>query len=114
MNQFQQLHHPPLTIDTKDYMLLGDLNFHLDDPTGQNSTNLLDSLESIGLNQLTQGPTYTSGHTLDPIFTSSNKIRYSNTTQLTWTDHYSIHFSISTPHTYRPKVPTTPRHSWKQ
>lgn len=84
-----------LTIDSRAYILLGDLNFHLVDRNNPSSTALLGSFSNIRLTQLVPEPTLTAGHTLDSIFTTS--IKYNYTTPLTLTNHGIIHFQINTP-----------------
>ncbi|KAJ1182464.1 hypothetical protein NDU88_007654, partial [Pleurodeles waltl] len=70
-----------------DYILLGDLNFHLENNNDINTTNLIDNLTNFGLKQLVTSPTHSTGHTLDPIFSASNHVSFSHTTELSWTDH---------------------------
>ena len=87
----------PLTIDSEHYIFLGDHNFHLDNTNDTNTADLLESLSNIGLKQLVTDPTHRAGYTIDPIFIASNRVKYSHTTELTWTDHHSVHFSITRP-----------------
>ena len=51
--------------------IVGDLNFHLDDPTNSYAKKFNASLKSYSFKQLIKQPTYTSGHTLDILITKS-------------------------------------------
>ncbi|KAJ1115343.1 hypothetical protein NDU88_003567 [Pleurodeles waltl] len=77
-----------------DYILLGDLNFHLENNNDVNSTTLIANLANLGLRQLVTTPTHAVGHTLDPIFSTSAHITFNHTTELHWTDHHCIHFTF--------------------
>lgn len=74
---------PPIAIDSEHYILLGNLNFHLHDPSDTNTTDLLESMSNIGLRQLVTDPTRIAGHILNPIFTSSTRVKYNLISQLT-------------------------------
>ncbi|KAJ1092168.1 hypothetical protein NDU88_005280 [Pleurodeles waltl] len=103
----------PHALSSTDYILLGDLNFHLENLTDNNTTALLDNLANLGLNQLVNTPTHYAGHTLDPIFSSSKHITFSHTTELTWSDHSCVHFIFKKTtvlhHTQQP-----PRRHWNR
>ncbi|KAJ1188596.1 hypothetical protein NDU88_005355 [Pleurodeles waltl] len=83
-----------------DYILLGDLNFHLENTNDINTTNLIDNLDNLGLKQLITSPTHTAGQTLDLIFSASNHVSFNHTTEPHWTDHRCIHFSFQKPVTH--------------
>ncbi|XP_078524845.1 vomeronasal type-2 receptor 26-like [Lissotriton helveticus] len=78
----------PHTITTMNYILIGDLNFHLDSTSEPNSTTRWYILTIIGLKQLISTPTHWAGHILDPIFAAGYNVYFSHTTQPPWTDHY--------------------------
>ncbi|KAJ1105718.1 hypothetical protein NDU88_003123 [Pleurodeles waltl] len=103
----------PHALSSTDCILLGDLNFHLENLTDNNSTALLDNLANLGLKQLVNTPTHYAGHTLDPIFSSSKHITFSHATELTWSDHSCVHFSFKKTtmhhHTQQP-----PRRHWNR
>ncbi|KAJ1134487.1 hypothetical protein NDU88_000938 [Pleurodeles waltl] len=103
----------PHALPSTDYILLGDLNFHLENHTDNNTTALLDNLANQGLKQLVNTPTHHAGHTLDPIFASSKHISFSHTTELAWSDHSRVHFSFKKTtvhhHTQQP-----PRRQWNR
>ncbi|KAJ1116180.1 hypothetical protein NDU88_004398 [Pleurodeles waltl] len=84
----------PHALSSTDYILLGDLNFHLENHTDNNTTAVLDNLANLGLKQLVNTPTHYAGHTLDPIFSSSKHITFSHTTERTWSDHSCVHFNF--------------------
>ncbi|KAJ1198862.1 hypothetical protein NDU88_002701 [Pleurodeles waltl] len=82
------------TLASMDYILLRDLNIHLENNNNVNSTTLIDNLANLGLRQLVNAPTHATGHTLDHIFSTSNHIAFNRTTILYWTDHHCIHFTF--------------------
>ncbi|KAJ1124616.1 hypothetical protein NDU88_003065 [Pleurodeles waltl] len=67
-------------LTSTDYILLGDLNFHLENNNDTNYTTLIDNLTNHGLRQLVNTPTHIAGHTLDPIFSSSAHVTFNHTT----------------------------------
>ncbi|KAJ1212840.1 hypothetical protein NDU88_000484 [Pleurodeles waltl] len=77
-----------------DYILLGDLNFHLEQNNDPNTTALLANLANLGLKQLVNTPTHIAGHTLDPIFSASKHVSFSHASALHWTDHNCVHFTF--------------------
>ena len=52
-------------------------------------------MDNIELKQLVTNPTHIAEHMLDPIFSASNRVKYSHTTELTWIDHHIVHFTIT-------------------
>ncbi|KAJ1210157.1 hypothetical protein NDU88_005525 [Pleurodeles waltl] len=103
----------PHAINSTDFILLGDLNFHLEDDKDRNTTALLDNLANLGLKQLVTTPTHHAGHTLDPVFSSSKYVTFSHSTNLQWTDHSCVHFSFSKTTTHH-HPQQTPRRSWNK
>ncbi|KAJ1196519.1 hypothetical protein NDU88_000389 [Pleurodeles waltl] len=81
-------------LTSTDYILLGDLNFHLENNNDANTTSLIDNLSNLGLGQLVNTPTHIAGHTFDPIFSASNHVTFNHTTELHWTYHHCIHFTF--------------------
>lgn len=53
----------PIALDSKSYIFLADLNFHIDDPTDKNTTHHLDSMSSLGLTQIIHESTHCRTHT---------------------------------------------------
>ncbi|KAJ1164013.1 hypothetical protein NDU88_004460 [Pleurodeles waltl] len=84
----------PHALASPDYILLGDLNFHLEQNNDPNTTTLLDNLANLGLKQLVNTATHIAGHTLDPIFSASKHVFFSHASALHWTDHSCIHFTF--------------------
>ena len=54
-------------------LLLGDFNFHIEDPTKNDAQQFMDLIDSLGLKQHVQGPTHERGHTLDLVITRSSE-----------------------------------------
>ena len=65
------------TID-KNILIVGDLNFHLDDPTNRDSARFASVLESCGLRQHVSEPTHVGGHTLDVVISRDTEDIVSN------------------------------------
>ncbi|KAJ1123466.1 hypothetical protein NDU88_001935 [Pleurodeles waltl] len=103
----------PHALPSTDYILLGDLNFHLENRTNNNTTALLDNLANLGLKQLVNTPTHYAGHTLDPIFSSSKHISFSHTTELSWIDHSCVHFSFKKTNVHH-HAQQPPRRQWNR
>ena len=53
-------------------VIMGDLNFHIDDPRDTDAQKFLQTLSDHGLLQHVTGPTHVLGHTLDVIITREN------------------------------------------
>ena len=51
-------------------LIVGDLNFHLDDSSKSHATQFKDILEALNLKRLVKGATHVSGYTLDLLITS--------------------------------------------
>ena len=98
---------PQHTLSKSDIVLLGDINFHLENSTQSNSRSFIQTLESNNLKQHTQGPTHYSGHTLDVVITreTSTLIRDVTVTDIGLCNddgnllngHYAIIFTINQP-----------------
>ena len=58
-----------LAKDHKSFIIVGDLNFHLDVGENQNTIKFMGILDELNLVQLVEGQTHTAGHTLDVIIT---------------------------------------------
>ncbi|KAJ1209000.1 hypothetical protein NDU88_004379 [Pleurodeles waltl] len=94
-----------------DYILLGDLNFHLENNNDANSTALINNLANLGLKQLVTTPTLAAGHTLDNIFSASPHVSFNHTTEPHWTDHRCVHFTFRKPTTHH-RTQQLPRRCW--
>ena len=82
----EDLHHT-----TKNLVIIGDLNFHLE-KTCSNSETFHSLIESFDFIQKVNFPTHIHGHTLDLVLTKSNN---DNIFNVHTTDAFSDHFSIS-------------------
>ena len=98
---------------SKDILITGDLNFHLDDTANKDANEFKNTLQALGLTQHVTEATHVCGHTLDVIITSE---KYSAVSDITVTDpgltdhngritrdHFAISFSIR----QLPKPPPT-------
>ncbi|KAJ1124555.1 hypothetical protein NDU88_003006 [Pleurodeles waltl] len=103
----------PHALASPDYILLGDLNFHLEQNNDPNTTALLDNLANLGLKQLVNTPTHIAGHTLDPIFSASNHASSSQSSIIHWTDHRCVHFTFRR-ETLHLRTQPIPRRHWNK
>ena len=78
-------------------LILGDFNFHVDDPNDRDAKRLLTLLESFHLQQHVHLPTHIDGHTLDLVITrsSSNLITDLFVTKPFISDHCAVHFKVT-------------------
>ncbi|KAJ1120807.1 hypothetical protein NDU88_008956 [Pleurodeles waltl] len=100
----------PHALASPDYILLGDLNFHLEQNNDPNTTTLL---ANLGLKQLVNTATHIAGHTLDPIFSASKHVFFSHTSALHWTDHSCVHFTFRC-ETRHLRTQPIPRRQWNK
>ncbi|KAJ1200292.1 hypothetical protein NDU88_004116 [Pleurodeles waltl] len=96
-----------------DYILLGDLNFHLENNNDANTASLTLNLSNLGLRQLVNTPTHIAGHTLDRVFSTSSHVTFSHTSELHWTDHHCVHFTFKK-HTEHHRTPLPPHRRWSK
>ncbi|CAJ1055574.1 PREDICTED: uncharacterized protein LOC109521672 [Xyrichtys novacula] len=77
--------HPSFLSDFSDFithlntisssvLLLGDFNFHIDNPTFKQASNFLDLLDTLNLTQHVHSPTHSHGHTNTPNFLQKPQI----------------------------------------
>ncbi|KAJ1111919.1 hypothetical protein NDU88_000191 [Pleurodeles waltl] len=76
-----------------------------------NDANTASLTLNLGLRQLVNTPTHIAGHTLDPLFSSSNHISSSHTSELHWTDHHCVHFTFRK-NTEHHRIPLPPHRRW--
>ena len=92
-------------IVNKEILIVGDLNFHLEDKENHDTKRFSSLLESCGLHQLVQQPTHVHGHTLDTIIIRDTSNIISNITvtdpglsghdgKLT-RDHFAVNFTTT-------------------
>ncbi|KAJ1200296.1 hypothetical protein NDU88_004120 [Pleurodeles waltl] len=103
----------PHALASPDYILLGDLNVHLEQNNDPNTTALLDNLTNLGLKQLVITPTHIAGHTLDPIFSARKHISFSHSSAIHWTDHRCVHFTFRH-ETRHLRTQPIPRRQWNK
>ncbi|XP_052799130.1 uncharacterized protein LOC128230724 [Mya arenaria] len=59
-------------------VIVGDLNFHLDQPTNSDTKKFNSNLDAFGMHQHVAEPTHVAGHTLDVVITRDNNNVISN------------------------------------
>ncbi|CAJ1050453.1 PREDICTED: uncharacterized protein LOC104949780 [Xyrichtys novacula] len=74
-------------------LLLGDFNFHIDNPTCKQASDFLDLLDTLNLTQHVHSPTHSHGHTLDLVCSTGISIHHLSTTNLYISDHLAVTFS---------------------
>lgn len=75
-------------------VLLGDLNFHVNDVLDTKATGFLDLLSGLGFTQHVTGPTHNHGNTLDLIFTKDITTDLPSILQVPVSDHSCIFFNL--------------------
>ena len=78
-------------------ILVGDLNFHINNPNDRDANELKILLSSLSLKQHVQGPTHRSGNTLDLVITreDGNLVTSAIATDHGFRDHFPIFVSTS-------------------
>ena len=66
------------TLSKDDLIIVGDVNFHLENFSEHNTERFIQSLECHGLQQLVRGPTHHHGHTLDVLISRDTSTILSN------------------------------------
>ena len=76
-------------------LILGDLNFHVDDPGNSHATQFKDILEAFNLRQLVKGATHANGHTLDLLITTDDSlVKRVMVRDPAISDHYAVHCDL--------------------
>ena len=85
-------------------IIMGDVNFHLDDKDNPDTQRFTGLLDSYGLEQLVQQPTHRSTHILDVVITRINENPTHNLDVVDYriSDHKAVNFSLDT---QRPPLP---------
>ena len=88
-----------IILTTGDLIIVGDFNFHIDDPGDNDAKCFLRLLDGFCLKNHVVGPTHKNGHTLDLILTRSDsdvvcdvRIGYPMIS-----DHFALHFHLECP-----------------
>lgn len=76
-------------------LIIGDFNFHIDDPFCNAASEFLTLTDSFNLKQHVSGPTHKKGHTLDLVFSFGLDINCLNVVDIHVTDHCCIYFNVS-------------------
>jgi exonuclease III len=79
-----------------EFLITGDFNIHVDDPTDSNAIQFLSLLDHANLSQHVSFPTHRHSHTLDLVITSANSTLSPNVISLpiSPTDHLPIFYSL--------------------
>ena len=82
-----------------EFIITGDFNFHVDDPSSPPAASFLSILDHFGLSQYVTFPTHRAGHTLDLLVarTSSEMIRTVECSVPFISDHHAILSAVSIP-----------------
>lgn len=79
-----------LAFAPSNFTVLGDLNFHLDDPSDKMPNELIGNLLALQLNEKVSKPTHCKVHLLDPVFRNCNELSVRTPVPLPWSDHFLI------------------------
>ena len=79
-------------------ILLGDFNFHVDNPANRAACEFLELTSSFGLRQHVLLPTHSHGHTLDLVFTTGLDTRPINLINPGVSDHMCVLFDTTIDH----------------
>ena len=85
-------------------LIVGDFNFHMNEPNDPNASIFLNLLTSFGLAQHVRGPTHQSGHTLDLVITRSVDVLIWSTVAYDQciSDHYPVCATLVIPKVLNP------------
>ena len=87
-----------MKVKITDILIVGDFNFHYEDPSNVDACRFRDILSNHALCQHVSGPTHMAGHMLDLIITQSVDNIVSNTVVSDFlTDHAAIHCHLHLP-----------------
>ena len=80
------------------FILVGDLNFHLDSENDYNANRFMDIITSLNFKQLVTAPTHNHGHILDVVITREDDDLIQEVTVLDMvSDHCLIKCSLGIP-----------------
>ena len=84
-------------------LLVGDFNFHIDDPFSADANKFLALIDAFGLVQFVNGPTHSHGHTLDLVFSrASDNLVLNCEVGEKISDHFAVYSLIRA---HRPRRP---------
>ena len=78
-------------------ILLGDFNFHVNDPTDSRALDFLDLVTCLNLVQHVQSATHIQGNTLDLVITKGIDVDISSIDEVPVSDHYCVFFNTTLP-----------------
>ena len=100
-----------LTLTSGQLLLVGELNFHLDNPTSVHTKPIIDLLSATNHQQDVTLATHQKGHILDVIITRRDELPIADITcdESVNSDHSAVIFTVPTIHTVQPKRTITVR-----
>ena len=95
LNEFTELFDDP-TLSSGKLLLVGDLNFHLDDISNSEANKFIALLSATNHEQHLTEATHIGGHILDPVITRRGELPIRNITydHSIRSDHYAVIFTI--------------------
>ena len=94
------------SLPNKNLLILGDFNFHCDDPGNRGTRLLMQILDSADLSQHVSEPTHRDGHTLDLVVSRSDKavfVQSVTVENLLMSDHFLVMFETDMERPVAPK-----------
>ena len=100
-----------LTLTSGQLLLVGDLNFHFDNPTSAHTKPIIDLLTATNHQQHVNLATHQKGHILDVIITRRDELPIADITcdESVNSDHSAVIFTVPTTHIVQPKRMITVR-----
>ena len=100
-----------LTLTSGQLLLVGDLNFHFDNPTSAHTKPTIDLLSATNHQQHVTLATHQKGHIIDVIITRRDEQPIADITcdESVNSDHPAVIFTVPTTHTVQPKRTITVR-----
>ena len=100
-----------LTLTPGQLLLVGELNFHFDNPTSAHTKPIIDLLLATNHQQHVTLATHQKGHNLDVIVTRRDELPIADITcdESVNSDHSAVIFTVPTTHTVQPKRTITVR-----
>ena len=98
-DEFEPLMHRYCATESGRLLLVGDVNFHLDDPSDCDSSRFLDLLYSLDLVQHVKEPTHNRGHLLDAVISrqTDDLVKTTSLYNPGVSDHYIVIFDVCIP-----------------
>ena len=79
------------------YMILGDINFHFDQPQNPSTAKMVELLEVFNINQIINKPTHNRGHIIDWVLhrPDDNIVKSATVTEELSSDHFCVICELS-------------------